>query len=60
MASTLERDKETGGKKRKYTTTFTPEDRAVIGRYAAENGKSSSCQEVQGDPQHWREYRVIV
>ena len=24
-------------KKRKYTTAFTPEDRAAIGRYAAEN-----------------------
>ena len=25
-------------RKRKYTITFTPEDRASIGRYAAENG----------------------
>ena len=26
-----------GGQKRKYTTTFTAEDRAQIGKYAAEN-----------------------
>ena len=25
-------------RKRKYTTTFTPEDRAKVGKYAAQNG----------------------
>ena len=34
MVTTLEQDKEARGKKRKYTT-FTPEDRAAIGRYQA-------------------------
>ena len=28
--------KENGGSKRKYTTSFTPEDRARIGKYASE------------------------
>ena len=35
----LEQDKETSSRKRKYTTTFTPEDYVVIGKYAVENGK---------------------
>ena len=29
-------------RKRKYTITFMPEDRASIGRYAAENGTSAA------------------
>ena len=30
------------GKKRKYNASFTPEDRAAIGRYAAENGNAAA------------------
>ena len=31
------------GKKRKYTTSFTPKDHAAIKRYAAENGNENGC-----------------
>ena len=30
--------------KRKYTTALTPENRAVIGRYAAENGNATAVK----------------
>ena len=35
------------GKKRKYNA-FTPEDRAAIGRYAAENGNAAAVKEFNG------------
>ena len=38
----LERDPTS--RKRKFTTTFTPENRASIGRYAAENGNASAVR----------------
>ena len=63
VATTLERDKASpgkGSKKRKYTTTFTPEDRVAIGRYTTEKWHSSSCQEVQGDSLCWRKDCEIV
>ena len=31
-------------KKRKYTVTFSPEDRAQIGKYAAENGNAAAVR----------------
>ena len=34
-------------KKRKYTTAFTPEDRAAIGRYAAENGNAKAVKKFK-------------
>ena len=34
-------------KKRKYTTTFTPEVRAQIGRYAAENGNGAAVKKFK-------------
>ena len=39
VVSVLEQDNETSGRKGKYITTFTPEGRVVIGKYAVENGK---------------------
>ena len=36
------------GKKRKYTTTFTAEDCAQIGKYAAENGNSTVVKKYKG------------
>ena len=50
VATTLERDKASpgkGSKKRKYTTTFTPEDRAAIGRYVAENGIATAVKKFK-------------
>ena len=49
VKAALERAEETGnqgktGKKRKYNTSFTPEDRAVIGRYAIEHGNAARSQ----------------
>ncbi len=35
------------GKKRKYTVTFTPEDRAAIGQYAAENGNAAAVKKFK-------------
>ena len=35
------------GKKRKYNASFTPEDRAAIGRYAAENGNAAAVKEFK-------------
>ena len=35
------------GKKRKYTTTFMPEDRAAIGKYAAENGTAKAVKKFK-------------
>ena len=32
------------GKKRKYNASFTPEDRAATGRYAAENGNAAAVK----------------
>ena len=45
----LERAEETGnqgkrGKKQKYNISFTPEDRAVTGRYAIEHGNAARSQ----------------
>ncbi len=34
-------------KKRKYTTTFTPEDRAVIGKYASLNGNAAAVKKFK-------------
>ena len=50
VATTLERDEASpgkGSKKRKYTTTFTPEDHAAIGRYAAENGNAAAVRKFK-------------
>ena len=33
--------------KRKYTTSFSPEDRAVIGKYAAENGNAAAIKKFK-------------
>ena len=38
-----------GRQKRKYTTTFTAEDRAKIGRYAAENGYLAAQKRFKSD-----------
>lgn len=42
--------KENGGRrasKRKYTTSFTPEDRARIGKYASENGNAAAVKKFK-------------
>ena len=39
-----ETTKRAAGTKRKYTSTFTPEDRAEIGKYAAENGNTRASK----------------
>ena len=41
------RSEASAGKKRKYTTTFTPEDRAAIARYAAQNGNSAAVKKFK-------------
>ena len=38
-----------GGQKRKYTTTFTAEDRAQIDKYAAENGNLAAQKRFKSD-----------
>ena len=35
------------GKKQKYNASFTPEDRAAIGRYAAENGNAAAVKKFK-------------
>ena len=35
------------GKKRKYNASFTPEDRAAIGRYAAKNGNAAAVKKFK-------------
>ena len=35
------------GKKRKYNSSFTSEDRAVIGRYAAEHGNAATVRKFK-------------
>ena len=35
------------GTKRMYNATFTPEDRAAIGRYAAENGNAAAVKKFK-------------
>ena len=47
VTRTLERSEASAGKKRKYTTTFTPEDRAAIARYAAQNGNSAAVKKFK-------------
>ena len=47
VTRTLERTEASAGKKRKYTTTFTPEDRAAIARYAAQNGNSAAVKKFK-------------
>ena len=47
MKAALESAEETGnqdkrGKKQKYNTSFTPEDRDIIGRYAIEQGNAET------------------
>ena len=42
VTSALERSEASAGKNRKYTTTFTPDNRAAIGRYAANDGNSAA------------------
>ena len=37
-----ETEAESTGRKRKYTSTFTPEERAAIWKYAAENGNAKA------------------
>ena len=39
VVSMSEQDIKTSSRKGKYTTTFMPEGRVVIGKYAVENGK---------------------
>ena len=41
-------EESTQAKKRKKYTTFTAEDRAAIGRYAAENGNASAVKKFNG------------
>ena len=36
-----------GARKRKYDTSFTPEDRAAIGKYAAENGNAAAVKKFK-------------
>uniref|UniRef100_A0A1X7VTK9 Uncharacterized protein n=1 Tax=Amphimedon queenslandica TaxID=400682 RepID=A0A1X7VTK9_AMPQE len=43
-AVTAALDKEKEGKKRKYNTSYTPEERANIGRYAAKNGNAAAVK----------------
>ena len=40
----MEEKKKAGTTKRKYTTTFTPENRAAIGKYAAQNGNDAAVR----------------
>ena len=47
VTRTLERSEASAGKKRKYTTIFTPEDRAAIARYAAQNGNSAAVKKFK-------------
>ena len=47
VTRTLERSEASTGKKRKYTTTFTREDRAAIARYAAQNGNSAAVKKFK-------------
>ena len=47
VTRTLERTEASAGKNRKYTTTFTPEDRAAIARYAAQNGNSAAVKKFK-------------
>ena len=47
VTRTLERSEASAGKKRKYTTTFTSEDRAAIARYAAQNGNSAAVKKFK-------------
>ena len=35
------------GTKRKYTKSFTPEDRATIGKYAVENGNAATVKKFK-------------
>ncbi len=37
----------TGGKKQKYTATFTAKDRAAIGKYAAKNGNAAAVKKFK-------------
>ena len=46
VTRTLERTEASAGKKRKYTTTFTPED-AAIARYTAQNGNSAAVNKFK-------------
>ena len=46
-AVTAALDEEKRGKKRKYNTSYTPEDRADIGRYAAENGNAAAVKKFK-------------
>ena len=43
----LTSNRRTGPTKRKYTTTFTAESRATIGKYAAENGNIAACKKFK-------------
>ena len=47
VTRTLEQSEASAGKKGKYTTTFTPEDRAAIARYAAQNGNSAAVKKFK-------------
>ena len=42
VTSALERSEASAGKNRKYTTIFTPDDRAAIGKYAANDDNSTA------------------
>ena len=46
-------------RKRKYTTTFTPENRASIGHYAAENGNASAVKNTELRTM-WAEHRALL
>ena len=54
--------KENGGRrasKRKYTTSFTPEDCARIGKYASENGNAAAIKKFKATHEIG-EYRGLV
>ena len=42
VTSALERSEASTGKNQKYTTIFTPDDHAAIGRHAANDGNSAA------------------
>ena len=58
VTSALERSEASAGKNRKYTTVFTPDDRAAIGRYAANDGNSAAVNSRVIEPLYmWQRNR---
>ena len=54
----LRADAEAKTKKRKYTVSFTPEDRAMIGKYAAESGNAAAVMKFKASHHDIRESTV--